>query len=127
MQLLIHGCPRTKKNSAMIAKTRTGRPFILPSKQYREYEQRALSQLGFLTKPIDYPVNVKCIYYMETRRKVDLVNLLEATDDILVKAGILADDNSQIVVSHDGSRVLHDKESPRVEILIEAVDASVED
>ena len=56
---------------------------------------------------------------MPTKRRVDLLNLLEATMDILVHAGILADDNSSIVVGHDGSRVLYDKGNPRAEIYIE--------
>lgn len=55
---------------------------------------------------------------MPTKRRVDLVNLLEATCDILVHYGVLADDNSSIVAGHDGSRVLHDKERPRVEVTI---------
>ena len=55
---------------------------------------------------------------MPTRHRVDLVNLLEATCDILVECGLLADDNSKIVVSHDGSRVEYDKYNPRVEIEI---------
>lgn len=38
--------------------------------------------------------------------------------DILVDAGILADDNARIVTGHDGSRVLYDKGNPRVEIVI---------
>ena len=46
------------------------------------------------------------------------MNLLAAVDDLLVEAGIIADDNSKIVVSHDGSRVLYDKENPRTEITI---------
>lgn len=49
------------------------------------------------------------------------MNLLEATCDILVQYGILADDNSQIVVSHDGSRVRLDRMNPRVEITITEV------
>jgi Holliday junction resolvase RusA-like endonuclease len=47
-----------------------------------------------------------------------MVNLMEATLDILVDAGVLADDNSRIVVSHDGSRVMLDRENPRAEITI---------
>ena len=54
----------------------------------------------------------------ECTRKVDLTNLLEAADDALVTAGVLADDNSKIVVSHDGSRVLLDRDKPRTEIYI---------
>ena len=67
---------------------------------------------------ISVPVNVKYIFYMPTRRIVDLTNLTEAADDVLVKYGVLADDNSRIVVSHDGSRVLYDKDNPRTEITI---------
>lgn len=69
-------------------------------------------------EPIDYPVEVRCLFYMPTRRRVDLTNLLEGIDDVLVNASVLADDNSQIVVSHDGSRVLYDKENPRTEVEI---------
>ena len=58
---------------------------------------------------------------MPTRRRVDLVNLLEATDDVLVHYGVLEDDNSNIIVSHDGSRVFYDKENPRTEIYIETI------
>lgn len=62
------------------------------------------------------------MYYMATRRKVDLANLIEATCDILVKAGVLADDNSKIVAAHDGSRVELDRKNPRVEIEIEGME-----
>ena len=55
---------------------------------------------------------------MRTHRRVDLVNLLEATCDILVDANVIADDNSGIVAGHDGSRVKYDKDNPRVEITI---------
>lgn len=111
--------PVTKKNSQDIA-YKNGKPFILPSKAYRQYEKDAvwfLPQLG-----IDYPVNIKCLFYMKTHRRVDLVNLLEAIDDILVRAGALRDDNCEIVAGHDGSRVYYDKERPRTEIYIEEIE-----
>ena len=89
----------------------------MPSKKYKEYEKAAL---WYIPKNIfiNYPVNVKCLFYMSTRRKCDLTNLLEAIDDVMVKAGLLADDNFSIVQSHDGSRVLYDKENPRTEVYI---------
>ena len=71
-------------------------------------------------KPIDTPCEVRCLFYMPSRRRVDLTNLLESVDDALVAAGVLADDNSQIIVSHDGSRVLYDKDNPRTEVSITA-------
>ena len=116
----IPGQPKTKKNSQVIAKSRKGVPFILPSQAYRDYEHEAAWVLrnSRPKEPINERVNVKCLYYMQTRRKVDLSNLLESTHDILVHCGILEDDNCRIIASVDGSRVLHDKENPRVEIEI---------
>ena len=120
--------PVTKKNSAQVVHTGPKCPVckrgknirLLPSKKYREYEEAALWCLQRKT-PIDTPVNVRCLFYMPTQRKVDLTNLLEAADDLLVLAGVLADDNSKIIVSHDGSRVLLDREKPRTEIFVEQV------
>lgn len=111
--------PISKKNSQRIMINRTtGKPFIMPSEQYKLYERDAAWFVPTMKQPINEPVNVKCLFYMPTRRKVDLTNLLEAIDDIMVTAGLLADDNSEIVQSHDGSRVLYDKQRPRTEIII---------
>lgn len=121
MQLILFGKPITKKNSSRIIT----KPFprLLPSEQFVQYEKDCLKQItGKHKKSIDVKSNMKCVYYMPTRHKVDLTNLLNATCDILVEAGVLKDDNSKIVASHDGSRVLYDKENPRVEIYIEAYD-----
>lgn len=110
--------PVTKKNSQRIVTGKTGKPFLIPSKQYTEYERAALWHIQRPDKPIDYAVTVKCLFYMPTLRKVDLTNLLEAVDDVLVKAGVLADDNNTIIASHDGSRVYYNKDHPRTEIVI---------
>lgn len=120
IQLVLMIPPRTKKNSQQIlTNKKTGRSFVMPSGAYKAYEKAALSLIPKGVRVgIDYPVNVRCVFYMETRRKVDLANLLEAADDVLVKAGVLADDNSGIVAGHDGSRVLYDRERPRTEIEI---------
>lgn len=113
--------PISKKNSQQILVNRaTGKPFVYPSKAYKDYEEKAVWYLTPRPKtPIDGPVNVKCLFYMPTRRRVDVVNLLEAALDILVMGRVLADDNANIVVSMDGSRVLYDKARPRTEIEIE--------
>lgn len=116
MQFTIPIEPRTKKNSQRIVIVGK-RPMIIPSKQYKEFEESALWYIDRIG--IDYPVNVKALFYMKTRRRVDLTNLLEALDDCLVKGGMLIDDNCKIIVSHDGSRVLYDKNNPRIEVEIE--------
>lgn len=111
--------PVTKKNSQRIIRLKNGRTLIKPSAAYEAYEDRALYFLQPIPEtPISEPVNIRCLYYMETRRKVDLSNLLSATDDILVTAAILKDDNRDIVAGHDGSRVFYDHDYPRVEITI---------
>lgn len=111
--------PRTKKNSQRIAKRGT-HYIVLPSKAYADYEKQAVM---FMPKmpTIDYAVNIRAIFYMDTRRRVDLVNLEEALCDLLVHYGILEDDNSKIVYSMDGSRVDYDKNNPRTEVYIERV------
>lgn len=111
--------PITKKNSQRIVMA-GNRPMVIPSKAYKRYEQDAkwfLPPLG-----VDYPVNVRCLFYMPTHRRVDLTNLLEAVDDVMVVAGTLTDDNCNIVAGHDGSRVLYDKENPRTEIYFEEIE-----
>ena len=117
----IPGPPRTKKNSPMMIK---GRNLLLPSEAFRKYSVAtkpfwAHEGALLLGKPIDYPVNVCCVYYMDTKRIVDLVGLLQGSLDLMVENGILKDDNARIAVSYDGSRVLYDKECPRVEVTIE--------
>jgi Holliday junction resolvase RusA-like endonuclease len=109
--------PITKKNSQRIV-IRGGKPIILPSEKYKEYENAALWLIPKRGVPIDFPVNVKCVFYVPTNRPCDLTNHLEAIDDVMVKAGLLKDDNYKILTSHDGSRVLVDKNNPRTEVEI---------
>lgn len=118
MKITINEPPRSKKNSMQVVKVK-GRVLVLPSKAYREYEKSCSKYLdGLVTEPINHPINIKCDYYMPTRRKVDITNLLEATHDVLVKYGVIADDNRNIVCSVDGSRVWYSKDNPRTEIEI---------
>lgn len=115
--------PRTKKNSQQIViNKKTGRPFVMQSSKYKEYEQNCGYFLRKPNKPINTPVNVKCVFYREKNILCDLTNLLAAICDILVYYRIIDDDNFHIIVSHDGSRVYIDKENPRTEITIETVE-----
>ena len=120
MRIILTGTPRTKKNSQRIIRIGRGSR-ILPSEAYLEYAGECAVQLvaqRAVNAGIDYPVNVGCVYYMPTRRHVDLVNLLEVTCDILKDNFVVLDDNSGIVAGHDGSRVAYDRNNPRVEIEI---------
>jgi Holliday junction resolvase RusA-like endonuclease len=112
--------PITKKNSQQIlTNPKTGRPFIMPSAKYKQYEREAAWFLKSRPpRPIECPVNIKCLFYLPTKRRTDLTNLLEAVDDLLVHAGIIADDHYGIVEAHDGSRCSIDRDNPRTEITI---------
>lgn len=105
-------CPTCKKGS--ITK-------LLPSKQYEKYKREIRKYLVALHREIgtiDFPVNLKCLFYTETRRQSDLVGHLQSIQDLLVEYKCLEDDCRDIVASTDGSAVLYDKENPRTEITI---------
>ncbi len=123
LSFIVQGDPRTKKNSSRIVKMGNYHR-IMPSKAYMEYEKDFVKQCMIL-KVKDLKLcskyNIECHYFMKTKRKVDLTNLLSGTMDCLVTAGVIEDDNCHIAYSHNGSYVSYDKENPRVEILIEEI------
>lgn len=120
IEITLLGKPITKKNSMQIISC-GGRPRLIQSKAYRQYESDCLKQLpNIVWPPLTINMQVTCIYYLKDKRKTDLTNLLAATHDILQKANVIEDD--ALIVSVDGSRIMGvDKVNPRVEILIKAV------
>lgn len=98
------------------------RPMIIPSQGNEEFEAEVLPYLYEVKKTtgiINYPINVKAVYYRSSKRKIDLSNLHEALHDAMTKIGLILDDNRDIIAGHDGSRVFYDKLNPRIEITIE--------
>lgn len=118
---------RTKKNHGQIIHTKTGKHTILPSPQYKEFEKEVIkyvtAEFGNI-EPIDFKCNLKCIFYKDINYKSDLVGYLQAIQDALVKAGLLKDDNTNIVTTVNGSEVRHDKDNPRIEVEIEALEST---
>ena len=125
MTITLYGDPRTKKNSR--AADFRGR-ITQPSKAYQRFRADCLKQItGQYRLGIDYRVNIKYLFYMKrdyitTKGIIDLVGLEQAMNDILTDAGVIEDDCCRIVAGHDGSRVLHDKQNPRVEIEITSLE-----
>lgn len=121
----IPGRAVSKKNHQQIA-FNNGRPFVTQSKPYKKYEKMAKDYLKPLDEPINEPVNVKVTYWIPKNKdgsvpktKLDLVNLLSCTDDLLVKYQIVEDDNCRVIAGHDGSRVIYTIDEPYTEIEIE--------
>jgi len=111
--LVIPGNTPSKKSSqVMIPKLR----LLLPSERYRKWEKSCLDwfkQVG--VEKITEPVRCHFYFYRESRRKFDYVNLIQSVQDLLVKAGIIEDDNADLFIPVvDGYK--HDKEHPRCEL-----------
>jgi len=123
MKLILKGRPATKKNSQRIAVTKSGKRFIIQSKRYLEYEKNALWQLKaqYRGDTIQGKIELKVLYYLADKRLPDLINLLQATCDILEKARVIENDRN--IISFDGSKIMGiDKDNPRCEIEIKSVD-----
>lgn len=115
IKFTILGKPATKKNSSRIIQCK-GRPMLIPSKAYLDYERDALWQIPAEAKQeIDKPCKVTTVFYMPDNRRVDASNLVSAIHDILVKGRVIADD-SRSIVSHLEAWCETDKENPRTEI-----------
>lgn len=114
---------RPKKNSQQII-YKNGRAIIIQSKLYLAFERDCAYFLKKYAKGIDYPINLKCTFYVSDRRKRDLVNLLNAIQDVLVRYNVIADDNYNIVAGVDGSRIIYEK--GREETIIEITEVGNE-
>ena len=130
---VIPGRPITKKNSQQIFRRGKGRPFITQSKAYKKFEQSAVRELlpqkteETITKKVDLCVK----YYMPNYASwPDLIGLLQATSDILEKAGIIENDKN---IKHYGFRGNHseivgvDKDNPRTEIRLKILEVEDDD
>ena len=113
--------PKSKKNSQRIIRI-GGSPRIAQGAVYSKYEKLWGQFMPKLAEPITSPVNVRAVFYRETRRRVDLSNLQAALCDILAKYGVVADDCRDIVASMDGSAVYWDKKNPRTEVTITGIE-----
>lgn len=110
--------PVPKKNSQNIIKGRDGKPKIVQNDRWKKYEKACKKYIPTLDKPIEDPINIRYLFYRDSYRRVDASNLIEGADDVLVKYGVVLDDNFTIVKGHDGTRVFVDKENPRTEVYI---------
>lgn len=116
LTITLPGCLRIKKNSKRIfAKGKFKR--VLPSEAYLAWESdvRAFAwQNSVLMSPLTCPVKVQALVYIKGQLP-DLSGCLESIGDAM-QGIIWADD--KLIYSWDGSRVFHDKENPRTELIV---------
>ena len=119
LEIMIPIKPRSKKNSQQIIfNKKINRMMVIQSKTYTEFEKECKQYIPTLDKPIDYPINLQCKFYVADARKRDIANFLEAIQDVLVKYKVLLDDDYSIVSSIDGCSMEVDRDYPRIEITI---------
>lgn len=117
INITLKGRPATKKNSGRII-SRNGKPIIIPSEAYKNYEDACMWQLAGKKLHISGIIVVECKYYLPNKRSwPDLIGLLQATSDILTKAKVI-DDDKWICSYGDSCIAGIDKDNPRAEILI---------
>lgn len=117
IDITLKGRPATKKNSGRII-TRNGKPIIIPSEAYKNYEDACMWQLAGEKLHISGIIVVECKYYLPNKRSwPDLIGLLQATSDILTKAKVI-DDDKWICSYGDSCIAGIDKDNPRAEIRI---------
>lgn len=121
-RFIIQGAPRTKKNSNIVT-TKGKHPRVLPSAAFSKWNRIAQMELArvrakYTGFPIAVEINVRALFYRDAERG-DAVGYYQALADALQEGGILIDD--KYAVSWDGSRLLVDKENPRVEVQITEV------
>lgn len=122
MRIVIPLLCRSKKNSEqIIVNPRTNKPMIIQSKYYRQFERDCGIFLKRYAKHINTPVNLKCLFIVPDKRKRDLTNLENALADIMIKYGVIEDDNYNIVAGWDGSRIIYEKGKEEIIIEIEEI------
>ena len=115
-QVTIPGPPRTKKNHTRLIWC-GGKPRIMPSEAYLEWEKSGLQTCTIKgPKSLAEPLNVRATIYRATLTG-DAVGYYQAIGDFLQKAGVVVDD--KWLVSWDGTRLDKDAASPRVELTLE--------
>lgn len=90
----------------------------LPQKRYQDWQKTSLHILKNAPRLNENIKHVHLTIYSENKRKFDLSNKAESIMDLLVDAGILQDDNYEVVpkliLEYGGIS----KENPRCEIEI---------
>lgn len=109
----------SKKNSKVLARVR-GRPMLLPSRKYQEWEKRARLAIMAGGKPSEpfKAARLFMVIYHGDLIKRDSNNATQGVQDVLVDMGVLEDDNWMVIGTPEVSHMV-DVEDPRLEVTVE--------
>ena len=112
----ITGDTPSKKNTKKFQRS-SGRTYY--SKKFLDWQEIALWELKTQERPdtpIDQTELVVIRFWRKYKHKADNTNLAEAPQDVLVKSGVLLDDNFEVCPYTVQQFMGYDKENPRCEI-----------
>jgi hypothetical protein len=77
-----------------------------------------------LWSPLTYPMNCAAVIYLGSRQHGDALGYLQGLADLLEARQVIA--NDRFIATWDGSRLVHDGSTPRVELTLEPVPLTLE-
>lgn len=95
LKIILNGTPPSKKNAKIIV-CRGSRPLVLPSKNYTAWHDEQMWLLKKYKQKFQF-ARLVITFFSGDKRLYDLTNKAESIMDLLVDAGILADDNYSVV------------------------------
>lgn len=127
VNIVIKGKIPSKKNSKQIV-CRGRFPMLLPSAAFKKWhdvalpaliaERSELSRQTMQPLPKDFAHRIEVTMYAHDARAFDLTNKAESVMDLLVEAGIIADDNCNVAPKIDLRFGGVDRLNPRAEVII---------
>lgn len=119
--LVLHGNTPAKKTGQR-AFGRGRRKKVLPSKRHEAWHDQNMAALVLPDVPLPLPgrVRLSVHFVRQSHRRWDYTNALDAVQDFLVDAGILIDDNAEVLALGDITHE-YDKLNPRAEVTLEVL------
>lgn len=126
--------PSKKNQKRAVSNKATGRAYIIPSEQYIKWKAEMLPEFEkfyfqALEEQVRLPIvrcNINCIFYYPDTRDRDNHNKFETIADMLVEAGVLADDSYK-VFHETKMKGYCKKDKPRTEIYITIITADMKE
>lgn len=118
--------PSKKNRHRVLVNRKTGKPFVRSDEQYQVWENEQLFRIKAsqdfkrLKKPIEN-CSIHLVFLGWDNRAWDLTNKAESIMDLLVRVGVLADDNWKVVNPLNLEVVPKDKHSLEPGVLVNII------
>lgn len=127
-EITLLGAVPSKKNSKRRVK-RGASVFMLPSAAHERWHEEQMWSVRpqWRGRPAIQSAEISMTFYASDRRERDLTNGAESVMDLLVDAGVIADDNWFVIKKNTQEFGGVDKANPRVEVVLQSEDDGMEE